>query len=156
MVKPLLDGEALRLCLPERVAGVGQDRKDAVAAGMESSTGTLCVLTSQVLGSSWCNLELRLATYRLVAKPGTSLLFLEPIDQQLPSYRHLAWSLQKEDYFDLSQERVEWDAFCEQLRKKLRKAGQEKGVEAVKERFGHAATTPRRGPDTITSLEGSL
>lgn len=56
----------------------------------------------------------------------------------------------------MSQERVEWDTFCEQLQKKLRKAGLEKGFEAVKERFGHAGTTPRRGLDAITSLEDSL
>ncbi|XP_046506488.1 toll-like receptor 11 [Equus quagga] len=128
--KPLPVGEGLRLCLPERDFGVGQDRMDAMVASMESSRATLCVLSCQALGSPWCNLELRLATYHLMAKPGTArllLLFLEPIDpRQLHSYHRLARWLQKEDYFDVSQGRIEWDAFSEKLRKRLRKAGQER------------------------------
>lgn len=128
--QPLPDGAGLRLCLPERDFGVGQDRMDATAASMESSRATLCVLSHQALGSPWCSLELRIATHNLVAKPGTAcllLLFLEPIDRrQLHSYHRLGRWLQKEDYFDLSQGRVEWDAFCEQLRKRLRKAGRER------------------------------
>ncbi|XP_016055136.1 PREDICTED: toll-like receptor 11 [Miniopterus natalensis] len=128
--KPLPDGGGLRLCLPERDFGVGQDRINATATSMESSRATLCVLSCQALGSPWCNLELRIATHNLVAKPGTAcllLLFLEPIDRrQLHSYHRLSRWLQKEDYFDLSQAGIEWDAFCEQLRKRLRKAGQER------------------------------
>ncbi|KAM8780398.1 LOW QUALITY PROTEIN: toll-like receptor 11 [Rhynchonycteris naso] len=127
--KPLPDGEGLRLYLPARDFGVGQDRTNVTATSMESSRATLCVLSCQALRSPWCNLELRLA-YNLVAKPGTAcllVLFLEPIDwRQLHSYRRLGRWLQKEDYFNLSQGRVEWDIFCEQLRKRLRKAGQER------------------------------
>uniref|UniRef100_I3MYM5 TIR domain-containing protein n=1 Tax=Ictidomys tridecemlineatus TaxID=43179 RepID=I3MYM5_ICTTR len=112
-------GEGLRLCLPERDFGVGQDRLDALVASMENCRAILCVLSNKALGSPQCHLELRLATYHLVARPGTAcLLFLEPIDGR-------KW-LQKEDYFDLPQGRVEWDVFCEQLRKRLRKAGQER------------------------------
>ncbi|XP_004694621.2 PREDICTED: toll-like receptor 11 [Condylura cristata] len=128
--KPLPAGEGLRLCLPERDFEVGQDRMDAMVTSMEKSRTVLCVLSCQALQSPWCNLELRLATYHLVAKPGTArllLLFLKPIDRrQLHSYHRLVRWLQKEDYFDLSQERVEWDAFCERLRKRIRKAGQER------------------------------
>ncbi|XP_028360025.1 toll-like receptor 11 [Phyllostomus discolor] len=127
--KPLPEGEGLRLCLPERDFGVGQDRMDAMAASMESSRATLCVLSCQALGSFWCNLELRLATHNLVARPGTAcllLLFLEPIDRrQLHSYHRLGQWLKKEDYFDLSQGRIDWDAFCKQLRKRLKTAGRE-------------------------------
>ncbi|KAM7156706.1 LOW QUALITY PROTEIN: toll-like receptor 11 [Molossus nigricans] len=127
--KPLPEGEGLRLCLPERDLGVGQDRMDATATSMESSRA-ICVLSCQALESPWCHLELRIATYNLVAKPGTAcllLLFLERIDRRwLPSDHHLGWWLQKEVYFCLSQGRVEWNAFCEQLRKGLREAGQER------------------------------
>uniref|UniRef100_A0A8D2AS98 TIR domain-containing protein n=1 Tax=Sciurus vulgaris TaxID=55149 RepID=A0A8D2AS98_SCIVU len=123
-------GEGLRLCLPERDFGVGQDRMDAMAASMENSRATLCVLSSRALESPWCHLELRLATYHLVARPGTAsllLLFLEPVDRRkLRSYHRLTRWLQKEDYFDLPQGKVEWDAFCEQLRKRLRKAKQDR------------------------------
>ncbi|XP_062944623.1 toll-like receptor 11 [Cynocephalus volans] len=128
--KPPPAGEGLRLCLPERDFGVGQDRMDAAVTSMESSRATLCVLSCQALESLWCNLELRLATYRLVAKPGTArllLLFLEPINrQQLNGYQRLTRWLQKEDYFYLPQGRVEWNTFCEQLRRRLRKAGLER------------------------------
>ncbi|XP_064148310.1 toll-like receptor 11 [Loxodonta africana] len=128
--KPLPAGEGLRLCLPERDFGVGQDRMETTAASIESSKTTLCVLSHQALGSPWCNLELRLATYRLVAKPGTTsllLLFLEPIDRrQLCSYHRLARWLQKEDYLHLPQRSADWEAFWEQLRRRLRKAVQEK------------------------------
>ncbi|KAF7482482.1 toll receptor 11-like [Marmota monax] len=123
-------GEGLRLCLPERDFGVGQDRMDALVASMENCRAILCVLSNKALGSPRCHLELRLATYHLVARPGTAcllLLFLEPIDpRKLCGYHRLTRWLQKEDYFDLPQGRVEWDVFCEQLRKRLRKAGQER------------------------------
>ncbi|NP_001284408.1 toll-like receptor 11 precursor [Oryctolagus cuniculus] len=128
--KPPPAGEGLRLCLPERDFGIGQDRMDATAASMESSRTTLCVLSCQALRSPWCNLELRLATYHLVARPGAArltLLFLEPIDRpQLHSYHRLTRWLQKEDYFDVPQAGVQWDDFCEQLRKRLKRAEQER------------------------------
>nr|XP_020011211.1 toll-like receptor 11 [Castor canadensis] len=123
-------GEGLRICLPERDFGIGQDRMDAMVANMENSRTTLCVLSCQALGSPWCSLELRLATYYLVARPGTArlvLLFLESIDRwKLRGYHRLSRWLQKEDYFDLPLRRVEWEAFCEKLRRRLRKAGQER------------------------------
>ncbi|XP_037357807.1 toll-like receptor 11 [Talpa occidentalis] len=128
--KPLPAGEGLRLCLPERDFEIGQDKMDTMVTSMEKSRTILCVLSCQALRSPWCNLELRLATYHLVAKPGTArllLLFLEPIDRRhLHSYHRLVRWLQKEDYFNLPQGRVEWEAFCEQLRKRIRKAGQER------------------------------
>ncbi|XP_012376749.1 toll-like receptor 11 [Dasypus novemcinctus] len=128
--KPLPTGEGLRLCLPERDFRVGQDRIDTIAASMESSKTTLCVLSHQALVSPWCNLELRIATYYLVAKPATArllLLFLEPINwRQLRSYHRLARWLQKEDYLDLPQDRANWMAFWDQLRRRLKKAGQQK------------------------------
>ncbi|XP_037691078.1 toll-like receptor 11 [Choloepus didactylus] len=127
--KPLPTGEGLRLCLPERDFGFGQDRMDTIATSMESSRSIICVLSHQALDSPWCNLELRLATYHLVARPVTArllLLFLEPIDRrQLHSYHRLAQWLQK-DYLDLPQGRAEWETFWEQLRRRLRKAGQER------------------------------
>ncbi|XP_075386856.1 toll-like receptor 11 [Tenrec ecaudatus] len=128
--KPFPDGEGLRLCLPERDFGVGQDRVDAMAASMECSRATLCVLSRHALGSPWSNLELRLATYHMVAKPGTArllLLFLEPIDrQQLCGYHRLARWLQQEDYLDFPKRSVDWEAFWNKLRKRLRKAVQER------------------------------
>ncbi|XP_004698917.2 toll-like receptor 11 [Echinops telfairi] len=128
--KPFPDGEGLRLCLPERDFGVGQDRIDAMASSMESSRATLCVLSRHALGSPWSNLELRLATYHMVAKPGTArllLLFLEPIDRrQLCGYHRLARWLQQEDYLDFPKRSVDWEAFWSKLRKRLRKAVQER------------------------------
>ncbi|XP_004391091.2 toll-like receptor 11 [Trichechus manatus latirostris] len=128
--KPLPAGEGLRLCLPERDFGVGQDRMEAMAASIDSSKATLCVLSRQALGSPWCNLELRLATYHLVAKPGTTrllLLFLEPIDRwQLRSYHRLARWLQKEDYLDLPRKSADLEAFWDQLRRTLRKTVQDR------------------------------
>ncbi|XP_005087551.3 toll-like receptor 11 [Mesocricetus auratus] len=128
--KPPPEGEGLRLCLPARDFGIGNDRMESMIASMHKSRSTLCVLTGQALASPWCNLELRLATYHLVARPGAAgllLLFLEPIDRQkLHGYHRLSRWLQKEDYFDLSQGEVEWDTFCEQLKKRLRKARQER------------------------------
>ncbi|KAM6180679.1 toll-like receptor 11 [Erethizon dorsatum] len=128
--KPPPMGEGLRLCLPDRDFGLGQDRMDATVASMEISRAILCVLSCQALKSTWCNLELRFATYHLVARPGMArllLLFLEPIDRQkLCSYHRLTRWLQKEDYFDLHRGREKWDSFCEQLRRRLRKAGQER------------------------------
>ncbi|XP_006991042.4 toll-like receptor 11 [Peromyscus maniculatus bairdii] len=128
--KPPPEGEGLRLCLPTRDFGIGNDRMESMIASMSKSRSTLCVLTRQALASPWCNLELRLATYHLVARPGTArllLLFLEPLDRQkLHSYHRLSRWLQKEDYFDLSQGKVEWDTFSEQLKRQLRKAGQER------------------------------
>lgn len=127
--RPPPEGEGLRLCLPARDFVIGNDRMESIIASMCQSRSTLCVLTGQALASPWCNLELRVATYHLVARPGTArllLLFLEPIDRQtLPGYHRLSRWLQKEDYFDLSQGKVEWDMFCEQLKRRLRKAGQE-------------------------------
>ncbi|NP_991388.2 toll-like receptor 11 [Mus musculus] len=124
------EGEGLRLCLPARDFGIGNDRMESMIASMGKSRATLCVLTGQALASPWCNLELRLATYHLVARPGTThllLLFLEPLDRQrLHSYHRLSRWLQKEDYFDLSQGKVEWNSFCEQLKRRLSKAGQER------------------------------
>ncbi|XP_050998931.1 toll-like receptor 11 [Acomys russatus] len=125
--KPPPEGEGLRLCLPARDFGVGNDRMESTIASMGESRATLCVLTGQALASPWCNLELRLATYHLVARPGTArllLLFLEPLDKQkLHSYPRLSRWLQTEDCFDLSEGKVEWDTFWEQLTRRLRKAG---------------------------------
>ncbi|XP_004584934.3 toll-like receptor 11 [Ochotona princeps] len=122
---PLPAGEGLRLCLPDRDFGVGQDRMNATAVNMENSRAILCVLSYQALESTWSNLELRLATYYLVTRPGIAhllLLFLEPIDrQQLPGYQRLTRWLQKEDCFEVPQSRVQWDTFCEQLRRRLKK-----------------------------------
>lgn len=124
------EGEGLRLCLPARDFGIGNDRMESMIASMGKSRAILCVLTGQALASPWCNLELRLATYHLIARPGTTcllLLFLEPLDRQkLHSYHRLSRWLQKEDYFDLSQGKMEWNTFCEQLKQRLRKAGKER------------------------------
>uniref|UniRef100_A0A8C2UKC5 Toll-like receptor 11 n=1 Tax=Chinchilla lanigera TaxID=34839 RepID=A0A8C2UKC5_CHILA len=128
--KPPPMGEGLKLCLPYRDFGLGQDRMDATVANMKISRAILCVLSCQALKSTWCNLELRLATYHLVVRPRMArplLLFLEPINsQELCSYHRLTRWLQKEDYFDLHQGREDWDSFCEQLRRRLRKVGQER------------------------------
>ncbi|XP_023559888.1 toll-like receptor 11 isoform X1 [Octodon degus] len=128
--KPPPIGEGLKLCLPDRDFGLGWDRMDATVASMETSRAILCVLSCQALKSTWCNLELRLATYHLVARPAVArllLLFLETIDRQkLCSYHRLTRWLQKEDYFDFHQGMEEWDFFCEQLQRRLREAGQER------------------------------
>ncbi|KAF5894769.1 toll-like receptor 13 [Clarias magur] len=70
---------SLKLCLHSRDFELGKDIVENITDSLYRSRHTLCLVSRNYLRSTWCSLEMRLATYRLLAehKDVLVLVFLE-------------------------------------------------------------------------------
>ncbi|XP_066577222.1 toll-like receptor 12 [Amia ocellicauda] len=131
---PALPALPLRLCLHSRDFEVGKGIVDNITDCVNASRCTVCVLSRAYLRSYWCSLELRLATYRLLAEQPSTLvlIFLEDIaPSELSAYHRLAKMVQKRMYLDWPEDEGERVAFWETLRRKI--GGQEEEEEEEEE-----------------------
>ncbi|XP_069462636.1 toll-like receptor 11 [Ambystoma mexicanum] len=115
----------LKLCLHNRDFEVGKDIVDNIGDSIYRSRKTICVISHNYLRSDWCSLEMRMATYRLIAEQEDVLilLFLENISKyQLSAYHRLAKMVKKKTYIDWPDDSIEEQmAFWERLRKAIGK-----------------------------------
>ncbi|KAF5894771.1 toll-like receptor 13, partial [Clarias magur] len=70
---------SLKLCLHSRDFELGKDIVENITDSLYRSRHTLCLVSRNYLRSTWCSLEMRLATYRLLAehRDVLVLVFLE-------------------------------------------------------------------------------
>ncbi|XP_078510967.1 toll-like receptor 12 [Lissotriton helveticus] len=90
-----------KLCLHNRDFEVGKDIVDNIADSIYRSRKTICVISHNYLRSEWCSLEMRMATYRLLAEQEDVLIlvFLEHVSKyQLSAYHRLAKMVKKKTY----------------------------------------------------------
>ncbi|XP_078507018.1 toll-like receptor 12 [Lissotriton helveticus] len=90
-----------KLCLHNRDFEVGKDIVDNIADSIYRSRKTICVISHNYLRSEWGSLEMRMATYRLLAEQEDVLIlvFLEHVSKyQLSAYHRLAKMVKKKTY----------------------------------------------------------
>ncbi|OCT72905.1 toll-like receptor 12 [Xenopus laevis] len=109
----------IKLCLHNRDFLVGKDIVDNIMDSIYKSRKTICLISYNYLQSDWCSLEMRMATYKLLAEKNDDLIliFLENISgYHLSAYHRLARIVRKKTYIDWPQEETEQAEFWERLR----------------------------------------
>ncbi|OCT72906.1 toll-like receptor 12 [Xenopus laevis] len=109
----------IKLCLHNRDFLVGKDIVDNIMDSIYKSRKTVCLISYNYLQSDWCSLEMRMATYKLLAEKNDDLIliFLENISgYHLSAYHRLARIVRKKTYIDWPQEETEQAEFWERLR----------------------------------------
>lgn len=112
----------LRLCLHSRDFVLGKDIVENITDSLYRSRHTLCLVSCNYLRSNWCALEMRLATYRLLAehRDVLVLVFLEKVPHQLLSVHHrLSRLVKTRTYIDWPQDPALHNAFWDRLWAKL-------------------------------------
>ncbi|KAM5173000.1 toll-like receptor 12 [Mantella aurantiaca] len=115
-----------RVCIHNRDFEVGRDIVENIMDSIYNSRWTVCVITRTYLHSNWCSLEMRMATYRLLAESKDSLIlvFLDDISrEELQYYHRLTKLLDKKTYLDWPDNENEQQLFWERLRKVIAKSG---------------------------------
>ncbi|XP_056386193.1 toll-like receptor 13 [Hyla sarda] len=90
-----------KVCIHNRDFEIGRDIVENIVDSIYSSRWTICVITRSYLQSNWCSMEIRMATYRLVAESKDSLilLFLDNIPtEELQQYHKLTKIIEKKTY----------------------------------------------------------
>ncbi|XP_053305907.1 toll-like receptor 13 [Spea bombifrons] len=79
-----------RICIHNRDFEIGRDIVENIVDSIYNSKWTICLITHSYLQSHWCSLEMRMATYRLLAQRTDSLIliFLEQISREELQYYH--------------------------------------------------------------------
>nr|AEI59676.1 TLR20-1 [Ictalurus punctatus] len=112
----------LRLCLHSRDFELGKDIVENITDSLYRSRHTLCLVSRNYLRSKWCSLEMRLATYRLLAehRDVLVLVFLEKVPHQLLNVHHrLSRLVKTQTYIDWPQDPALHNAFWDRLWTKL-------------------------------------
>lgn len=112
----------LRLCLHSRDFELGKDIVENITESLYRSQHTLCLVSCDYLRSNWCSLEMRLATYRLLAehRDVLVLVFLEKVPHQLLNVHHrLSRLVKTRTYLDWPQDPALHTAFWDRLWTKL-------------------------------------
>ncbi|XP_043933162.1 toll-like receptor 12 [Protopterus annectens] len=115
----------LKLCLHNRDFEVGKDIVDNIVDSIYSSKKTVCVISRHYLRSEWCSLEMRMATYRLLAESQDLLIlvFLERISPyEISAYHRLAKVIKKKTYIDWPETENEKQLFWLRLKDSIMKA----------------------------------
>ncbi|KAM9457738.1 uncharacterized protein Hap1MRO34_018879 [Clarias gariepinus] len=113
---------SLKLCLHSRDFELGKDIVENITDSLYKSRHTLCLVSRNYLRSTWCSLEMRLATYRLLAehRDVLVLVFLEKVPHQLLNVHHrLSRLVKTRTYMDWPHDPALHNAFWERLWKKL-------------------------------------
>lgn len=109
-----------KLCIHNRDFEIGKDILENIVDSIYSSRWTICVITHSYLQSNWCSLEIRMATYRLVAESKDSLIliFLDNIPrEELQQYHKLTKILDKKTYLKWPEDGDGQQLFWARLRK---------------------------------------
>ncbi|KAI5629452.1 toll-like receptor 13, partial [Silurus asotus] len=108
----------LKLCLHSRDFELGKDVVENITNSIYRSRHTLCLVSRNYLRSKWCSLEMRLATYRLLAehRDVLVLVFLETVPHQLLNVHHrLSRLVKTQTYIDWPQVQALRNAFWDRL-----------------------------------------
>ncbi|XP_047016521.1 toll-like receptor 13 [Ictalurus punctatus] len=106
----------LRLCLHSRDFELGKDIVENITDSLYRSRHTLCLVSRNYLRSKWCSLEMRLATYRLLAEHRDVLVFLEKVPHQLLNVHYrLSRLVKTRSYIDWPQDPALHNAFWDRL-----------------------------------------
>ncbi|XP_066456806.1 toll-like receptor 13 [Eleutherodactylus coqui] len=111
-----------KVCIHNRDFEIGRDIVENIVDSIYSSRWTICVITRSYLQSNWCSLEIRMATYRLVAESKDSLIliFLDDIPrEELQHYHKLTRIIDKKTYLKWPEDRDGQQLFWARLRKVL-------------------------------------
>ncbi|KAM4034431.1 uncharacterized protein ACNLHF_021052 [Anomaloglossus baeobatrachus] len=109
-----------KVCIRNRDFEIGRDIVENIVDSISSSRWTICVITRSYLQSNWCSLEIRMATYRLVAESKDSLIlvFLDDIPrEELQQYHKLTKILDKKTYLKWPEDAKGKQLFWARLRK---------------------------------------
>uniref|UniRef100_A0A8C5MW29 TIR domain-containing protein n=1 Tax=Leptobrachium leishanense TaxID=445787 RepID=A0A8C5MW29_9ANUR len=109
----------LRVCIHNRDFEIGKDILNNIVDSMDKSRWTICVITRQYLQSSWCSLEMRMATYRLISESKDSLIliFLDRISrEELECYHRPTKLLNKKTYLSWPDKLNDQELFWVRLR----------------------------------------
>ncbi|XP_069835202.1 toll-like receptor 13 [Dendropsophus ebraccatus] len=108
-----------KVCIHNRDFVIGRDIVENIVDSIYSSRWTICVITRSYLQSNWCSLEIRMATYRLIAESKDSLIliFLDNIPtEELQHYHKLTKIVEKKTYLKWSEEENGQKLFWARLR----------------------------------------
>ncbi|KAM5171913.1 toll-like receptor 12 [Mantella aurantiaca] len=120
-----------RVCIHNRDFEVGKDIVENIMDSIYNSRWTVCVITRTYLHSNWCSLEMRMATYRLLAESKDSLIlvFLDKISkEEIQHYHILTKLLDKKTYLDWPEDENGQKLFWARLRKVIAKSGRRASV----------------------------
>ncbi|XP_077115077.1 toll-like receptor 2 type-2 [Ranitomeya variabilis] len=109
-----------KVCIHNRDFEIGRDIVENIVDSIYNSRWTICVITHSYLQSNWCSLEIRMATYRLVAESKDSLIlvFLDDIPrEELQYYQKLTKILDKKTYLKWPEDADGQQLFWARLRK---------------------------------------
>ncbi|KAM9308465.1 uncharacterized protein PAF06_012673 [Gastrophryne carolinensis] len=115
-----------KVCIHNRDFEIGRDIVDNIMDSIYQSRWTVCIITPNYLQSNWCSLEMRMATYRLLAESKDSLLliFLDKISrEELQHYHRLTKLVDKKTYLDWPEDENAQQLFWARLRKVIAKSG---------------------------------
>ncbi|XP_069098419.1 toll-like receptor 13 [Pleurodeles waltl] len=111
-----------KVCLHGRDFEVGKDIMDNIVDSIYRSRWVVCLISRHYLRSHWCSLEVRMATYRLLAERKDSLVmvFLEKVStRSLSRYHQLAKLVKKKTYLEWEEDLVQQPLFWARLRKAI-------------------------------------
>ncbi|XP_069611962.1 toll-like receptor 13 [Ranitomeya imitator] len=109
-----------KVCIHNRDFEIGRDIVENIVDSIYNSRWTICVITRSYLQSNWCSLEIRMATYRLVAESKDSLILviLDDISrEELQYYQKLTKILDKKTYLKWPEDADRQHLFWARLRK---------------------------------------
>ncbi|XP_030050592.1 toll-like receptor 13 [Microcaecilia unicolor] len=122
-----------KVCLHGRDFELGKDILDNIVDSIYRSRRTICLVSHHFLRSHWCSMEMRMATYRLIAERENTLIivFLEKIStRRLSRYHQMARLVKKKTYLEWTEDVQEQPLFWARLRKAI---GEDEVQEVVDE-----------------------
>ncbi|XP_078496861.1 uncharacterized protein LOC144752908 [Lissotriton helveticus] len=111
-----------KVCLHGRDFEVGKDILDNIMDSIYRSRWVVCLISRHYLRSHWCSLEVRMATYRILAERKDSLVmvFLEKVStRSLSRYHQLAKLVKKKTYLEWEEDLGQQPLFWARLRKAI-------------------------------------
>ncbi|KAM9308464.1 LOW QUALITY PROTEIN: toll-like receptor 12 [Gastrophryne carolinensis] len=115
-----------KLCIHNRDFEIGKYIVDNIMDSIYNSRWTVCIISRKYLHSNWCSLEMRMATYRLLAESKDSLIliFIDKISrEELQHYHRLTKLMDKKTYLDWPEDENGQQLFWARLRKVIAKSG---------------------------------
>ncbi|KAM9308466.1 uncharacterized protein PAF06_012674 [Gastrophryne carolinensis] len=115
-----------KVCIHNRDFEIGRYIVDNIIESIYKSKWTVCIISRHYLQSNWCSLEMRMATYRLLAESKDSLvlIFLDKISrEELQHYHRLTKLMDKKTYLDWPEDENGQQLFWARLRTVIAKSG---------------------------------
>ncbi|XP_029440368.1 toll-like receptor 13 [Rhinatrema bivittatum] len=111
-----------KVCLHSRDFEPGKDILDNIVDSIYRSRRTICLISHHYVQSHWCSMEVRMATYRLMAERKNTLImvFLEKVSmEKLSRYHQMARLVKRKTYLEWTENAGEQPLFWARLRKAI-------------------------------------